>query len=321
MTTTMSNRNKNFFALLIGVDFYFPNILPYGGQYNNLRGCVHDINMIENFFQKVGINEENIIKLTSSINKTKDGPLEVPEKLPTYSNIVRALENLIERSHKGDQVYIHYSGHGGRTLTHIPNVKGINGIDKTLVPCDIGNASSQYIRDTELAKIIAKMLAKELVVTLILDSCHSGGATRDKEAFSRSINIIDTTPRPQDSIVASIEELENTWKSFENNYGNSLSDITHSETTSGWLPQVNGYVLLAACKSSESAYENNFEGNESNGALTYWMLKTLSRLEEESTFKQLHQLIVSNFNSQFPIQTPTLEGDLNRKLPFCLKKN
>jgi hypothetical protein len=234
---------------------------------------------------------------------------------------VRAFENLIERSQKGDQIYIHYSGHGGRTTTHIPKVKGSNGIDKTLVPCDIGNASGQYIRDTELAKIISKMLEKELIITFVLDSCHSGGATRYNEAFFRSINIIDTTPRSQESIVASIEELENTWKNFQNNYGNSMSGISHTETTSGWLPKVDGYILLAACKSSESAYENNFEGNESNGALTYLMLKVLSQLEEESTFKQLHQLLVSNFHNQFPIQTPTLEGDLNRKLPFFFKKH
>ena len=315
--------NQNLFALCIGVDFYFPNSLPGEGHYPSLGGCVRDINNVENFLrQKLGIPDENIFKLTSSYNSTNDGPLEPSEKLPTYSNIVSAFESLTEKAQKGDQVYIHYSGHGGRARTHIPTIKGNNGLDETLVPTDIGNASTRYIRDTEMAKIIERMLKKELVVTMVLDCCHSGGATRGKGgAVARGINIIDTTSRPQDSLVASIEELQNTWKGFDNRqqeinnkYANSMGNTRNLQTGSGWLPQIKGYVLLAACRPSESAYEYDFEGNERNGALTYWLLKSLSLLDRETTFKQLHDRIVAKIHSQFPLQTPMLEGDGNRKV-------
>jgi hypothetical protein len=315
--------NQNLFALCIGVDFYFPNSLPGEGRYPSLGGCVRDINHVENFLrQKLGIPEENIFTLTSSSNITNDGPLEPPEKLPTYSNIVSAFKSLTEKAQKGDQVYIHYSGHGGRSKTHIPTLKGNNGLDETLVPTDIGNASTRYIRDTEIAKIIERMLKKELVVTMVLDCCHSGGATRGKGgAVARGINIIDTTSRPQDSLVASIEALENTWKNLDkpshtldDSYAKSIGNTRSLQIGSGWLPQIKGYVLLAACRPSESAYEYDFEGNERNGALTYWLLKCLPILDRETTFKQLHDRIIAKIHSQFPLQTPMLEGDGNRKV-------
>ncbi|HEX5187234.1 MAG TPA: caspase family protein, partial [Nitrososphaeraceae archaeon] len=317
--------NNSLHVLLIACDYYLPNNLPQEGQYPNLGGCVRDITHVENFLkQKMSIPEENIIKLTSSIDNDGNGPLESQEKLPTYSNIINAFTTLTEKAQKGDQVYIHYSGHGGRTPTHIPKIKGINGLDETLVPIDIGNASTRYVRDTEIAKLIERMLEKGLVVTMVLDSCHSGGATRGKGgAVARGINIIDTTQRPQDSMVASIEELENTWKNLDksshttadDNYTKSMGNARSLQVgSSGWLPQIKGYVLLAACRPSESAYEYSFEGNERNGALTYWLLKSLSMLDRETTFKQLHDRIIAKIHSQFPLQTPMLEGDGNRKV-------
>jgi hypothetical protein len=319
----MNNSHQNVFALLAAVDFYYPNSLPQGGYYPSLGGCVRDINHVENFLiQKIGISKENIIKLTSSVNTTGDGPLEAPEILPTYSNIVNAFEKLIEKAQSGDQVYVHYSGHGGRVPTHIPKIKGINGYDETLVPTDIGNASTRYVRDTEMAEIIERMLKKGLIVTMVLDSCHSGGATRGKGgAVARGIGIIDTTSRPQDSLVASIEELENTWKNLDkpshtldDSYAKSMGNTRSLQIGSGWLPATKGYVLLAACRPSESAYEYDFEGNGSNGALTYWLLKCLPILDRETTFKQLHDRIIAKIHSQFPLQTPMLEGDGNRKV-------
>ena len=132
---------------------------------------------------------------------------------PTYKNMVATFEKITENSQRGDQLYIHYSGHGGRVKTLIPKIKGENGLDETLVPTDIGDPGTRYLRDIEMTKILKKMIDKNLIVTLVLDSCHSGGATRGRGgATVRGTNIVDTTPRPQDSLVASIDELANTWQ-------------------------------------------------------------------------------------------------------------
>lgn len=319
---------SNFFAILIGIDYYFPNIIPGGGSYPSLGGCVRDINHVQDFLlQNIQISKDNIIKLTSSRNDLGNGPLEIPEKLPTYNNIVKAFETITEKANKGNQIYVHYSGHGGRTITTIPKIKGPNGLDEALVPTDIGNTSIPYLRDTEMAVIIKRMLEKKLIITMVLDCCHSGGATKGNGgAATRGIDIIDTTLRPQESAVSSLQDIENTWKSFSNlsydipdQYNNSSNSVTKNiQVASGggycWLPQINNYVLLAACRPSESAYEYAFEGNERNGALTYWLLKSLSQLDKGITFKHIHDRIIAKIHSQFPQQTPMLQGDGNRQI-------
>ena len=51
-------------------------------------------------------------------------------------------------------------------------------MDEALVPIDIGTTSGNYLRDLEVSYLLQAMVDKGLVVTLVLDSCHSGGATR-----------------------------------------------------------------------------------------------------------------------------------------------
>jgi Caspase domain len=172
-----------------------------------------------------------------------------------------------------------------------------------------------------MAHILSRMVDKGLVVTLVLDSCHSGGATRGRgDATARGTDAVDAAPRPQDSAVASIEELENTWQvlHFQDpaQAATSSKDITRglSSVGSGWLPDPKGYVLLAACRPSESAYEYAFEKEEKNGALTYWLLKSLKQMDKGLTYKIIHDRLVANVHTQFPLQTPMLEGDADREI-------
>ena len=39
-------------AVLLGIDCYLPNLLPGGGSYPNLGGCIRDINHVEDFLYK-----------------------------------------------------------------------------------------------------------------------------------------------------------------------------------------------------------------------------------------------------------------------------
>ena len=56
----------NFYALLIGIDFYGQNDL-----YGNLRGCVADIDLVAGYLQNsLQVPSENICKLTSPLQVT-----------------------------------------------------------------------------------------------------------------------------------------------------------------------------------------------------------------------------------------------------------
>lgn len=296
--------NSNLYALLIGINCYIPNRLPDRTSYRNLAGSVRDINQVTDFLKlKLKVPENQIFTLTASGELE---PSEPPDKLPTYENIVAMFAHLTQIAQPGDQIYIHYSGHGGRAQTNYPQLKGENGIDETLVPTDIGKPNARYLRDIELAKLLERMVDKGLIVTVVLDSCHSGGATRGDDCDVRGLDTIDTTVRPIESLVATEAELTQTWEAL------TTSETRNVTLGGGWLPQPQGYVLLAACRQNESAVEYAFNGKERNGALTYWLLDCLYSLEPGLTYKVLHDRIFAKINSQFQRQTPQLQGEGDR---------
>jgi len=303
----MTNQTPNFYALLIGIDFYFPHDLP-DGRYKNLRGCVQDINHVETYLKDTfNLTRDQIIKLTASASENPNQPKEPPEILPTYENIVAKFKEITAKAQPQDQVYIHYSGHGGRAKTIFESLKGFGALDEALVPTDIGQPNSRYLRDIEFAKLLEEMVEKELVVTLVLDSCHSGGATREMSGDDRirGEGFIDTTPRPTDSLVASLQELAQNWQTATEN----SRKIT---VVNGLLPEPKGYTLIAACRDHEFAYEKVFEGTERNGALTYFLLKALRQHGTEISVEDVFNQVSNQVHKEFERQTPMLMGETER---------
>ncbi|MGL4498957.1 MAG: caspase family protein, partial [Planktothrix sp.] len=247
--------DSNFYALLIGVNCYLPHRLSDGTYYDNLQGAVNDVNAVEAFLTiNLKVPESHIFKLTASNpNPVLKEPVEPPEQLPTYANMVLKFKEITEIGQPGDRIYIHYSGHGGRTITAYPEIKGEAGVDESLVPTDIGQLDESgqpvncYLRDLELALLLKRMENKSLIVTVVFDSCHSGGATRG-EAKVRGTDTLDKMPQQTESLVASREELLDNWR--------SLREVTRGESNLhlGSLPQSKDYVFLAACSPSEKAF-------------------------------------------------------------------
>lgn len=310
----MANPNAgagDLHALLIGVNCYRPNRLPDGTFYRSLLGCVPDILHVERFLcGHAGLSNERLVKLTASDAQDPSDPRppEPPELWPTYGNIVAAFHKLTDAARPGDHVYIHYSGHGGRAATLPAHRQLIPGkvVDEALVPTDIGDSEAQYIRDIELAFLLQKMVEKGLLVTMVLDSCHSGSATRGVAVMRGGGSVVDTTPHPARSLVADDEALAENWRRVA---ATSARDL---EVGSGWLPDPRGYVLLAACRAHEGAYEFPFEGGEKRGALTYWLLDTLRKLGPHVTYRDVYRQVYARIHAQFKAQTPQLEGEGDR---------
>jgi len=294
------------------------NKMPNGSYYPCLGGCVRDADHVEDFLRKkFKMADDQILKLTASYDGPHPSgwdhgyePLEPREKWPTYENMISCIKAITGLAQAGDQIYIHYSGHGGRTPTIYTDLKGDNAFDEALVPTDIGNTEARYLRDVEIAHLLKTMVEKGLIVTVVMDSCHSGSVTRGLgSAVARratpgagGTEPIDTTSRPVDSLVASQEELTVTWCSVPGGTTRTL------KPGSGWLLEPQGYTLLAACRASESAFEYPFEGKERSGALTYWMLDSLSQIGPWLSYKSLHDRILAKVHGQFKQQTPQLQG-------------
>src|ERR1035441_9614837 len=298
------------YALLIGVDFYYQKSPPPAeGYYPKLKGCVRDINHVEAYLKDVlKLPAGNITKLTISGGTQ---PLEPASQWPTYQNMVAGFKQLTGVALPGDQLYIHYSGRGGRTKTIYPTLKGADGVDEALVPPDIVDPKSHYLRDVEISYLLQCMVDKGLVVTVVLDSCHSGGATRAlienvPGAVARGpvpADWLDTTPRSEESECGPVEALV---ASYSRTAGGTARQV---KSDSGWLVEPKGYTLLAACRANESANEYPFNGSENNGALTYWLLDTLRHAGREATYKSVQDRILAKVHDQFEQQTPMLEGE------------
>jgi Caspase domain len=298
-----------FHALLIAADCYLPNQLDEG-SYPSLRGCVRDVRRVEDFLtRRLALTGDHLITLTST-NTGAAEPPETPHQRPTYENMVRAFQQTLDRARAGDQVYIHYSGHGGRTPTIAPKVKGALELDEALVPVDIGSSSARYLRDVELARLLREMVAKGLVVTLVLDCCHSGGMSRGPDAAVRGVAFVDRTTRPADSLVAPPDELGAGWHDLTG--GSAPHSAAATTRNLATLETPRGYVLLAACRPSERAYEYAFDGHEVQGALTYWLLDTLEQIAPGLTYKTVYDRLLARIHSQFERQTPLLQGDSAR---------
>ncbi|HEY9751619.1 MAG TPA: caspase family protein, partial [Coleofasciculaceae cyanobacterium] len=275
----------------------------------NLSGCVGDVEKVEAYlkdFRKVPPTQ--ILKLTATPDpQDETKPIEPLEKLPTRENIVNAFRDLGKMASPKSQVYIHFSGHGGRAKTIYADIKQGIDIDEGLVPTDIGTSEGQYIRDLELAHLLNELVRQELDVTLILDCCHSGGATRG-EAEVRGMPVVDDKPAQASfNPVAELDDLKKTWESLNagGTRGLKAGGLTGKD-----------YVLLAACRQDEVAFEFPFnrETKEKNGALTYWLLDTLKQPFPGQTYQDLFDRIYGKIHSQFSTQTPILLGEGNRKI-------
>ena len=298
----MTEQTPTIHALLIGIDYYKPNRL-----YKSLKGAVRDINLVDTFLREtLKLPAECIHRLTSP-NQEDTALLEArsaQEQEPTYANIVNTFKEITESAQPGEQVYIHYSGHGGRATTIYPFKQEPN--DEGIVPMDIGDTEEgRYLRDVEMTTLLKRMTDKGLIVTMILDSCHSGGATRG-DAEIRSAGETDNAQRTSQSLVATPGELEQNWL-----------DLTRNRAIgAAVLPQSREYVLLAACRPNEYAYEYAVNGGtERNGALTYWMIDTLTSVATSGqplTYKLLHDRVNAQIQSKFPQQIPMILGESNR---------
>jgi hypothetical protein len=295
------------YAVLVGVDCYLQGMLPDGMYYRSLSGCVNDVLRVERFLRdRLGLDDEHIYKLTAS-NAQTGRPAEPPEQWPTYENIVDLLKRVTRTAEPGDHVYIHYSGHGGRAPTMLPELKGEAGLDESLVPTDICRPEARYLRDVELAHLLKTMVDAQIVVTVVLDSCYSGSAARGEGgATVRGADDIDNTPRPAESRVASKAELAASWRSL-------LPEMPPGiKPGSGWLPEPSGYVLLAACRAFEGANEYDFGGGAKSGVLTHWLLDSLTLLGPHLTYRALHGRVLAKVHAMFVQQTPQLQGEADR---------
>jgi hypothetical protein len=200
-------------VLLVGCDQYPPGVA-------SLSGCVNDIDAVQGLL--VG-QDDAVVRMT--------GPSA------TKTSVVAALQELSSASVKAeDRVLIYYSGHGTRARWDTAR-----GYHEALALSDGERVELLY--DVELSALLQAICHRTTDVTVILDCCHSGGATRDllpPLGRQRFLGNAGQLARPPDL------DLLRTASSIEPNY-----------------------LAVAACSAVESAAEGALDDERPLGVLTY----------------------------------------------------
>jgi hypothetical protein len=244
-------------ALLIGVNDYLA--VP------DLRGALNDVEFLrEILISRFGFEADDIEVLL--------------DRDATRKGVLAAFDRLAARTQEGDLVYVHYSGHGSQ----VKDLDGDeeDGQDETLIPHDGRTPGVPDITDDEIGDKLDALRAKTTVV--VLDSCHSGTATRSMGALSDATALRGgMTPRyvPSDTRT----ELYSTLRR-ESAVG-----------TRAVVPLVqSGHVLLTGAAFNEEALDGPVD-RRSHGLFSYAFGKSLSRSAPTASAREVFAGVEEEF--------------------------
>lgn len=141
----------------------------YQGNIPKLKGVPYDSATANDIARRMGVPAANIRTL-------KDGDL-------TLEGMRRAFDELEAKLGGNDQVFIYYSGHGGRQLVQ---EDGKERCAESLITVD-----GQGFTDLEMESRLKRFSEKAQKTIVFLDACHSGGAT------TRSMNLTNAAYAPK----------------------------------------------------------------------------------------------------------------------------
>lgn len=275
-------------ALIVGIDQYRsqsprtstqkmpPRVVrpPARGHsrdsWTNLEGAVADAtNYRQILIDRYGFTEENIIFL--------------PDRTATAQRILDTFQShLIDEAKPGDISVFVFAGHGSRMLnTGSPEP---DKMDQTLVPAD-SESGAPDIRDKELARLYRKAADKKVLLTVIADSCHSGGISRGAGAAPR------TRAAPPDPHVV------NDPPDVDPKTGKALPD-----------PVESGYVLVISSALDTQAAEEMDVHGQARGVFSYFFQQSLKDEPADEPIDRIFSRTVARIRAAGRMQVPNLEG-------------
>ncbi|KAK4253496.1 hypothetical protein QN277_010160 [Acacia crassicarpa] len=153
-------------AVLIGCNYPRTKI--------ELRGCVNDVRRMHAcLIERYGFSDDHITVLIDTDHSCIQ---------PTGKNIRSAIKKMVQSAEPGDVLFIHYSGHGSRLPAETGEADD-TGYDECIVPCDMNLIIDEDFRE------FVKEVPRGCMITIVADSCHSGGLIRGaKEQIGDSVH-------------------------------------------------------------------------------------------------------------------------------------
>jgi len=265
-------------ALLVAIEkygtHYTKNIV--GPEWPSLEGTKNDLRLMTRELRRRGFE----VAILTDEKATRDA-------------IIQAMgESLYQRlGKKKDNVALFYfAGHGQQ----VSDVSGDepDGYDEAIVTYDNNGVGGQKGRllDDDLGTMLRFLAERAGNVVVIMDSCHSGGATRGNQGPPAGL-------RPRGGHAP---------------LGPPKCGTLCRPDTAGLEsePTPKNLVFLSATQSHQLAYEAPSLGP--HGAFTYYFTQALNRLPANTTYAGLMGQVRASMSHFKSIQWPSLEGDGRR---------
>jgi hypothetical protein len=247
----------------------------------------------------------------------------LPDAQATAAGIRSALQRLASDTERGDVVVIHYSGHGDRLPNDNPAEDDeIDGRDEALVgygaPAEryAGYDGSLHFRDDELGGFIAQIRARAGAsgnVTVFLDACYSGTATRGPGDGAELATRGGAMELPEP--VFAPGRAAGTRGAPEDDRGTSIELARAAATRGPGDEQLAPFVVFSAASPRQMAKETyDVDGRTKVGSLSYAMARSLSEAAPGTTNAGLFAAMTRSLLGKVSDQTPQMEGDADRAL-------
>eukprot|EP00903_Cladosiphon_okamuranus_P020246 g18581.t1 len=168
----------NHRALLIGINYV-------GNGTAELKGCHNDVEQMRDYIAEHGYPAAGPnLKIVADDEK---------HEAPTKANILASIKWLVQGAKPGDSLFMHYSGHGGTVRDSVTNGDEADKRDETMVPADF--VLSGQIRDDEILAELVLPLPEGVVLSVVMDCCHSGSILDLPYAFDAndsSLKLVDS---------------------------------------------------------------------------------------------------------------------------------
>lgn len=208
---------------------------------------------------------------------------------------------LLDDVSAGDQRVFFFAGHGARLRRRDPASGITDGvIDETIVahPGPSGDYESFMLFDADLAAMIDQSgFPPAARLTLIMDSCHSGGMLR-QIIVGQPLDV----PLPRCLMIPEEEKaLSRSWL--------AAPKVRAFGSLDGAQRQVQR-VILAAARAEQPAWDDRMPNGRRHGVFSYHALNALAA-QPGISFNDMVETIAPQIAARFP-QVPTLLGDSSR---------
>lgn len=288
-------------ALIVGLNYY-PN-LPESQQ---LQGPINDAILLAQTLTtpKFGFQAKDVHLVVSPIPGTRlpqvNADVQVLPGQVSKAAIVSAFrKHMVADARPGDILVFAFMGHG--SLWFDP--RDPDRLARTLVPADSRDRSgaSLDLLTVELANLVTEALARNPQnLTIILDSCYSGSRIRGRAATARGLS-----PDRRQAALASYRQV------LRGARLGAQRPVALSADQSFFTSQRN-YVLLAAAREDQVAYEETYEDNRVNGVFTRFLVESLrsSTTTSQTTYREVMERVAARvLGHRNGDQVPVLEGE------------